>query len=542
MPSGHSIPTARILVVDDDPFVRAIARAALTARGHEVLEAGDGRQGLDLFQAHGPDLVIVDLKMPVMTGLELLSSLSASTPRIPVLVVSGVGGLDEAVEALRLGAWDYLVKPIASATVLHHAVDKALERAALIRENEEYRINLERQVRQRTLELERANRELEHQFLKQQKLGIIGTLAGGMAHDFNNILSSIVFSAELIRSAAAGGEPPDQEDLDRILRVCQRGTSLIKSVLHFTGKMHEEFFHFPIYETMVETLDLLRGAIPARIEIHSDLDPDLGTLFGDPVHLQQILMNLVTNAVHALGQTVGPRIEITARRHPEPEPDLLIMDPDSTLVVISVTDNGPGVAQADLPRLCEPFFTTKQPGEGTGLGLFVTQKIVTSLRGRLLFSCGERGGATVRVCLPAGQRHSRVHGDSPDLAEARGCGERVLVVESDPEVRASIRSCLERLGYRTRQAANLQQAMDMLRREQAHFDLVLTEDDGPEEIRELRLELDRVTPEARIILVSPTPLASPLPPGVCRSIARPVDMATLGRALRHCLLRRHTPN
>jgi signal transduction histidine kinase len=400
MPASRPKSPATVLVVDDDPFIRATTGASLRTRGFTILQAGNGQEGLDLFLAHGPDLLIVDLKMPVMDGLELLSRLSGVTPRTPVLVVSGEGGLDEAVEALRLGAWDYLVKPIVSPTVLLHAVDKALERAALIRENEDYKLNLERQVKERTLELEKANRELEHQFLKQQKLGVIGTLAGGMAHDFNNILSSIVFSTELIRGAVDVGETPEQEDLERILRVCQRGTSLIRSVLHFTGKMHEEFTHFSVRDTMLETLDIIRGTTNQRIEIRTRLDHSLGTLFGDPVHLQQILMNLTNNAIHALAETEEPRIEIAATVYHDLHPELMLTDPASMLVVLSVNDNGPGVPEEDLPRLCEPFFTTKPRDEGTGLGLFVTQKIVKTLRGKLLFSRNEEGGTTVRICLP----------------------------------------------------------------------------------------------------------------------------------------------
>lgn len=227
-----------------------------------------------------------------------------------------------------------------------------------------------------------------------------------MAHDFNNILSSIVFSTELIRSAVDTGEAPEQEDLDRILRVCHRGTSLIRSVLHFTGKMHEEFIHFSLRDTMIETLDIIRGTTNPRIEIRTRLDNNLGTLFGDPVHLQQILMNLTNNAIHALAETENPCIEIAGTVHHD-HPELMLTDPESMLVVVSVSDNGPGVPEEHLPRLCEPFFTTKRQDEGTGLGLFVTQKIVKTLRGKLLFSRNENGGTAVRVCLPSNRRQIR---------------------------------------------------------------------------------------------------------------------------------------
>jgi signal transduction histidine kinase len=530
-----------VLVVDDDPFIRATTGASLRSRGFKILQAGNGQEGLDMFQTHGPDLLIVDLKMPVMNGLELLAMLSGVTPRTPVLVVSGEGGLDEAVEALRLGAWDYLVKPIVSPTVLLHAVDKALERAALIRENEDYRLNLERQVQQRTLELQKANRELEQQFLKQQKLGIIGTLAGGMAHDFNNILSSIVFSTELIRGSVGACETPDPEDLERILRVCQRGTSLIRSVLHFTGKMHEEFTHFSVRDTILETLDIIRGTTNSRIEVKTRVDHHLGTLFGDPVHMQQILMNLTNNAIHALADTEKPCIEISAVAYDEQQTDIMITDPESMLVVISVCDNGPGVPEEDLPKLCEPFFTTKPRDEGTGLGLFVTQKIVKTLRGKLLFSRNQSGGTTARVCLPANR--SRI----PDCAECltipdiRGNAERILVIESHPEVRASISSCLTRLGYQVRQAESLAQGCGIVQEEPLGFDLILTDDGPPNSLDDLCATVRQLNPAIRIMLVTASPLGSIACShhAVCRVLPKPVNMVALGQAMHHCLAECH---
>lgn len=532
--------TTAVLVVDDDPFIRATTRTVLSSRGFEVLQAGNGREGLDLFRAHSPDLLIVDLKMPVMNGLDLLSHLSDIIERIPVLVISGEGGLDEAVKALRLGAWDYLVKPIVSPEVLLHAVDKALERAALIRENEDYRLGLERQVQQRTLELQKANLELEHQFLKQQKLGIIGTIAGGMAHDFNNILASVVFSTELIRGAVDAGDAPDPEDLDRILRVCQRGTSLIRSVLHFTGKMHEEFIHFPIRDVLLETLEIIRGTTPSHIAIDACLDRNLGSLFGDPVHLQQILMNLATNAVHALAGTAKPRIAITARTHTGQDSGLLVTDPDSVLTVITVSDNGAGVSEEDLPRLCEPFFTTKPKDEGTGLGLFVTQKIVKSLRGKLIFSRNAAGGVTVQVCLPASPQLSADSAELPAAPEIMGCGERVLVIESDPEVRAAICSCLTRLGYEPLQAEGVAEGVQTIETQRGSLEIVLTEDGTAGQVDELCASLRATGTDIPVLLASasPAPALETRPSCVRRVISKPVDMLSLGRAMRHCMSQR----
>ena len=540
MPASQPKNPATVLVVDDDPFIRATTGTILRSRGFKILQAGNGLEGLDMFRVHSPDLLIVDLKMPVMNGLELLSRLSDATPRTPVLVISGAGGLDEAIDALRLGAWDYLVKPIVAPTVLH-AVDKALERAALIRENEDYKLNLERQVQQRTLELQKANRELEHQFLKQQKLGIIGTLAGGMAHDFNNILSSIVFSTELIRDAIAARETPEQEDLDRILRVCQRGTSLIRSVLHFTGKMHEEFIHFSVRDTMLETLDIIRGTTNSRIEIKTRVDHTLGTLFGDPVHLQQILMNLTNNAIHALAGTEEPCIEISATAYDDQQPDIMITDPESMLVVISVSDNGPGVPEENLPRLCEPFFTTKPRDEGTGLGLFVTQKIVKTLRGKLLFSRNNAGGTTARVCLPASRSQLPACAECLSIPNIRGNAQRILIIESLTEVRAAISSCLTKLGYQIWQTDSVARGCELVQEEPMRFDLILTEDGPLNSLDTLCATAQKVNPALRIMLATDSPLRSIACShhAVCRIISKPLDMVALGQALHHCLAECH---
>lgn len=532
-------PTS-ILVVDDDPFMRSTTEISLRSRGFTILQAGNGQEGLDMFRVHSPDLLIVDLKMPVMNGLELLSRLSDVTGRIPVLVISGEGGLDEALEALRRGAWDYLVKPIASPSVLMHAVDKALERAALIQENEDYRNNLERQVKERTRELQKANRELELQFLKQQKLGIIGTLAGGMAHDFNNILSSIVFSAELIPGATTVGESPDQEDLERIVRVCQRGTALIRSILHFTGKMHEEFIHFPISETLTEALDIIRGTTPSRIEIVPDIGQNLGTLFGDPVHLQQIVMNLFTNSIHTLSDTDHPRIDIRAQIHSGAHPDILLKESDTILVTITVTDNGAGIDEADIARVCEPFFTTKSRDEGTGLGLFVIQKIVKNMRGTLRIFNIPGGGTAVRICLPASPVNTGTELDSPANRDIRGTGELILVMESDRYVRKMLCAHLEQLGYQTRQAESIPLGLDVFLNQPAVVDLVLAESATPSQIDDLCCRIHGVNPATRIILTSTTlSFLARNPPGVCRTIPKPINFPSLGRIIRNCLTQCH---
>jgi DNA-binding NarL/FixJ family response regulator len=161
---------ATILTVEDDDAVRRSIREHLEDQGHHVLEARDGREGLDAFAACAPALVLLDLRMPRMGGLDVLRAIRRDAPDAPVVVISGVGTIEDAVEALRLGAWDYLIKPIEEMSVLDHAVGKALERARLIAENRRYREHLEEQVRRRTAELYQANEQLEHKNLALQEV------------------------------------------------------------------------------------------------------------------------------------------------------------------------------------------------------------------------------------------------------------------------------------------------------------------------------------------------------------------------------------
>lgn len=146
-------PTAKVLVIDDETVVRESFCFYLEDLDYHVLQAANGREGLALFAQHEPDIILVDLRMPEMDGHQVLEHISNAAPEIPLIVISGTGRINDTVQALRLGAWDYLLKPVNDLSMLRHAVEKALERARLLRENREHQQELEREVERRTREL-----------------------------------------------------------------------------------------------------------------------------------------------------------------------------------------------------------------------------------------------------------------------------------------------------------------------------------------------------------------------------------------------------
>jgi putative two-component system response regulator len=211
-----------ILVVDDEAPIRQTVGFYLEDNDYNVLAAENGRVALEIFQQKKPDLVLVDLRMPEMDGLDVLSQITKQSPDTPVIVISGTGIIADVVEALHLGAWDYLVKPIEDMSVLLHAVHKALERTRLIRENREYSQQLEEKVRIRTAQLEAANRELQETQL--QIIRKLGKAAEYKDNETGRHVIRVSLYCDIL--AKALGLPPETVDL---LRMC--------SPMHDLGKI-----------------------------------------------------------------------------------------------------------------------------------------------------------------------------------------------------------------------------------------------------------------------------------------------------------------
>jgi PAS domain S-box-containing protein len=343
-------------------------------------------------------------------------------------------------------------------------------------------------------EVQRAS--LEAQLRQSQKLEAIGTLASGVAHDFNNILSIVCLSAE----AALQESPPlaaAGEKLERVLNACRRGKGLVNQILTFSRQRERKPELLEVGALVKETMHLMEAALPANIAVSLVLPPRPLRMLADPTELHQVLVNLCTNAAHAMREGGGTlSVELgslgQARRQGLPPGPYL---------ALSVSDSGRGMDQATLERIFEPYFTTKPSGEGTGLGLAMVHGIVEGLGGRVTVQSRPGLGSTFRVALPAlasdpeaGQARAE---DSP-----RGQG-RILYVEDEEEIRFLGREIITGLGYQVVTAADGEKALELFSAAPEAFDLVVTDLAMPGlDGYELIARLQALRPELPMVLCS----------------------------------------
>ena len=345
---------------------------------------------------------------------------------------------------------------------------------------------------------ESTRRTLEAELFHAQKMEAIGTLAGGIAHDFNNILAAIVGNAEIAQSDLPAGHP-SRQDIGEVLRAARRARDLVRQILTFSRKQESERRAVRLAEVIDDVQRLLRATIPSTIEIRSDIETADAQVFGDPTQLHQVLMNLCTNAAHAVGDQHGI-IEVRQ--------STVVVEEDSTrtdllpgrYVCLSVSDSGHGMDRATMERVFEPFFTTKEPGVGTGLGLAVVHGIVRNHDGVAFVESTPGRGTTFRLYFPL-LEPTEVR-RSIDLSEIPlGTGERVLFVDDEPALTSVTRRMLERLGYKVVALRSPTEALTMFRDDPAAFDLVISDLTMPGLTgAQLAVEMRRVRANLPVIL------------------------------------------
>ena len=326
----------------------------------------------------------------------------------------------------------------------------------------------------RRVAAEREKHHLIEQLAQSQKMEAIGTLAGGIAHDFNNILTGVIGYSELARARLPASHP-SAEDLGHVLTAGERARDLVRRILTFSRKHTPEKHAVSLKPVIGEILKLLRATIPASIEIHAEFGDTADCVLADAAQIHQSLLNLATNAVHAMAG--GPGTLKVSLEHITGSQQLALENArllTGDWVCVSVSDTGHGMDPATLCRIFEPFYTTKKPGEGTGLGLAVVHGIVTAHGGVVTVRSAPGEGSTFRLHFPLAEQPAEV--PQPHItAVPRGRGEHVLVVDDETVVAQVARNFLLGLGYHPTVCLSPEQAIEEIRLNPFEYAAVITD-------------------------------------------------------------------
>ncbi|MBI5380646.1 MAG: response regulator [Opitutae bacterium] len=321
---------------------------------------------------------------------------------------------------------------------------------------------------------EEARARLESHLRQAQKMEAVGTLAGGIAHDFNNILGAIVCFTELAKEDTQDREEV-QDALDNVLKGTDRAKDLVRQILTFSRQTKQERKPLAVHFVVKEALKLLRSTLPASIEIIPHLPAAAPLALADPTQIHQIMMNLCTNAAHAMRNTNGV-LEVTLEPFVADE-EFTHQHPDMVAglyLKLSVSDTGHGMDEETLKHIFDPFFTTKGPGEGTGLGLAVVHGIVKDHEGTIDVYSQPGKGTVFHLYFPALAAQEALPG-TPLPSAPHGHGERILVVDNEPVLCIGAERILKRLGYQPTAVTDPKRALRLFFNEPQAFQLVLTD-------------------------------------------------------------------
>lgn len=369
--------TLRLLLVEDDDAYAYLVLHYLRTLDDFTIDVEHAvclTDALGHLAAHQYDVVLLDLGLPEERNLPVLRRVLATHADVAVIVLTGLDDQEVALAAVREGAEDYLIKGETTADSLGRSICYALERR---RQQQERRV-------------------LERRLAETHRLESLGRFAGGIAHEINNRLTPIIGMADLMLTLS----PPDErrrEMLELILDAAQGASALVRNLLTFARQQPTGQPQRVDMAALAEsTLRLVRTAIPPAVALTTEFGPDAPAVNGDPMAIQSVLMNLVSNAVDALGGRPG-QVAVTIAAADSP-PEAASRGPSLRLMV---SDDGPGMDREMAAHIFEPFFTTKAVNKGTGLGLSVAHGIVAHLGGCIRVDSGAGRGTTFEVFLPA---------------------------------------------------------------------------------------------------------------------------------------------
>jgi signal transduction histidine kinase len=377
---------------------------------------------------------------------------------------------------------------------------------------------LEKRVEERTKQLTVANKDLkkeievrkhhqkekdklESHLLQLQKMETIGTLAGGIAHDFNNILTPILGYTEMALEELSD-ESTLKYDVEQINNAALRGKDLVQQILTFSRQVDFDKKPLHLHQVVKEVMNLIRASFPSNIEIRQDLDTDCGTILADATQMHQIIMNLCTNSLHAMVNK-GGILEVKL--------DALELNPKKikananikkgNYVRLTISDTGIGMDKQTIDRIFEPFFTNKEVGSGSGLGLSVVHGIVNNYNGAIQVQSEPDNGTIFMIYLP---QHSAHGTENSHITEKTKKGsENILFVDDEKEITYMGKKMLESLGYTVDIRTDGFSALHEIQTHKQKYDLLVTDQNMPKMLgTDLVKRAKKIRPDLKIILIT----------------------------------------
>jgi signal transduction histidine kinase len=392
MPNSNSPEIkAEIVVIDDDPHILELTSLILSRQGYHVSSTSSPLKGLEIIASHPPELVLLDYMMPEMNGLAVLREIRARYPGTYVVIFTGRGNEEIAVELMKSGAAEYILKPFNNRdlverldNVLHvrqielHNRALQLEHERLLQEIDTWNQELRKRVQEKTEALQKAQFEIA----QSEKLAALGYLSAGMAHEIRNPLNSISLFVQLMRQNSA--DPEQLDYLGKILKEIDRIDAIIRKLLDASRRTRTISRDVQIDQVIDNALEVFSPQIEAgKIQVERRYQVIPPPIKADPAELEQIFTNLFLNALDEM--PAGGRLEIE-------------ISVEDEKVIVKVGDSGKGILAEALPNIFEPFFTTKP--RGTGMGLPVVQRIARIYEGNITVETSSTEGTVFRLEFP----------------------------------------------------------------------------------------------------------------------------------------------
>ncbi len=550
----------KILAIDDkqDNLITLSAIFKTFLPECDLIIAQSGSEGIEKAKTVLPDTILLDIKMPKMDGYEVCRSLKEDekTKNIPVILISAIRtDSKDLVKGLEAGADAYLAKPI-DECVLIAQVNTALRLKDAENNLQNQKKILATMVRKRTIELERSNRKLkneikehhrvekekkalESQLRQSQKMEAIGILAGGIAHDFNNILYVISGYTEITLDEVPEGSSA-HSNLKEVMKGVARATEMVQHILLFSRKSNVQKQSVKLYSVINDVVKFLRGTIPSTIDIDLNIDTDCGYIFADLTQINQLIMNLATNSYHAMQKKGGILgIALMEKKISSDNLDFKSNLSPGTYLKLTISDTGCGMDKEVLGKIFDPYFTTKEVGKGTGMGLSMAHGIVKDHGGDIKVYSEPGKGTKFDIYFPLGENESVKQKALPAGADLTGT-ERILFVDDEEALILMEKYMLENLGYCVTSQINSMEALEIFKRNPDEFDLVITDLTMPHMAGiELASKIIKIKPDIPVIICTGfsdiNDEIEAKAAGICEFIMKPIVKKQMASIIRKVL-------